>query len=89
MHGLQVYNGGLEEFDFVGWVCGGAVGYGAGAVAGLEEEGLLLLLRVVGGEEGERGVLPYVAEVGLAHEAVVAGEFVDELDGGVVGGAYC
>lgn len=81
VHGAQIDDGGLQEFDFVGWVCGCAVGDGAGTVAGAEE---LLLLRVRG--EGERGALDdVVAEVGLAHEAVLAGEFVDELHGGVVG----
>ena len=55
-----------------------AEGDGAGAVAGADE--------VAVGEVGDVGAVDGVGVVAVADEAIIAGEPVEELDGGVVRG---
>lgn len=68
----------MHELDFVRGVCCCAEGYFACPVAGADEMAV-----------GEGGAFYDVFKVRMAHEAVFAREFVDELDGGIVRGTYC
>lgn len=68
----------VHQLDFVLAVRRGAEGDFGGPAAGADEVAV-----------GEVGAVDDVGVVGAADEAVFAGEFVNELHGGVVGGARC